>query len=408
MSLGQPVHALNLQTNVNAKRYFFATQEAGEQELYLSTLSGGGPNGNISSLAVGISGPAGNAVVVSEAPSYIASEFVSADQGMATGLANYWTLSTLSTSFTGLSLSADRLGGTGTACIEAYGGNGSLGGYEFLSRGNDGVVVSSINTQFNQWVSTLGRPGATMVIGASGTVLAGNEFEAPYFTSLGPGPGPGGRPAFGIQDLSGVGGLTPQARWAIGTSGIASAGNVGSDYTLFSYDNSGNFLRSDMIVRRSDGATTIGNLSSVNSVAYPQNLLSTVMSGTQGVVANSNTVTLLYSHNSANTSNMITGASYLVDVPANIATGAPGGSGAWLDLGVRLGGNGSFNYVQSMFIPPGGTPAQGVGQGVVQICDMGATNKNIDIVGYLQGVATLSISTSQTGGGVPAFMKMVT
>jgi hypothetical protein len=152
----------------------------------------------------------------------------------------------------------------------------------------------------------------------------------------------------------------------------------------------------------------IANLSSVNSAIYPQNLLSTVMTGTQGVVATSNVVSLLFSHSSANTSNMIAGQNYLVDVPANIITGAPGGSGAWLDMGLRLGSNGSFNYVQSMFIPPGGTPPQGVGQGIIQICDMGSSNKNIDIVGYLQGVASLSISTSQALGGAGAFMKMMT
>lgn len=406
MSLGQPVHALNLQTNVNANRYFFATQEAGEQELYLSTLSGGGPNGNISSLAVGISGPAGNAVVVSEAPTYIASEFVSADQGMATGLASYWTLSTLSTTFTGISLSADRLGGTGTACIESYAGNGSLKGFEFLTRGVDAELVSS-GTYLDNYISSIGRPGASAVIGGTGTVLApiftGQSFNANVPPDVGAGQG-----IFIINDLSGAGGVTPQTRWAIGTAGVPTGGNAGSDYALFAYSDAGAFITSPYQVKRSDGAMNIVNLSSVNSVAYPQNLLSTVMSGTQGVVANSNVVTLLYTHSSANTSNMIAGASYLVDVPANIATGAPGGAGAWLDVGVRLGGNGSFNYVQSMFIPPGGTPAQGVGQGVIQICDMGTTNKNIDIVGYLQGVATLSISTSQTGGGVPAFMKMVT
>lgn len=266
MSVSAPAHARNLQTNINQSRYFFATQEAGEQELFLSTIGGGGPNGNISSLAVGISGPAGNAVVVSEGPSYMASEFISADQGAIFGSGStYWTGSTITSTITGVSISSDRIPGTGIGSIESYAANGSTGGLEFLSRGVDGVVVSSINTQFNQWVSTLGRPGATMVMGASGTVLAGNEFEAPYFTSLGPQAGGGGRPCYGIQDLSGAGGLTPQARWAIGTAGIPTGGNTGSDLAFYSYKDDGSFNSAPMTIRRSDGAVAIGNISSIQT-----------------------------------------------------------------------------------------------------------------------------------------------
>jgi hypothetical protein len=406
MSLGAPIHALNMQTNVNANRYFFATQEAGEQELFLSTLSGGGPRGNISSMAVGISGPAGNAVVVSEAPTFIASEFVSADQGVAVAGSTYWTLSTLSTSYSGLSLSSDRIPGTGIATIESYRANGSTGGIEFLSRGLNSALLSTGSVTDN-YLSSIGRPGATAVLGASGVFVTKN-LKGQLFDANVPPATSGGQGVYQINDLSGVGGVTPQLRWAIGTSGVPTGSNAGSDYALFSYGDAGNFITSPYQVRRSDGAMNINNLSSVNAAPYPQNLLSTVLSGTQGVVATSNAVTVLFSHSSANTSNMLTSSFYLVDVGANIATGAPGGSGAWLDLGVRLGGNGSFNYVQSMFIPPGGTPTQGVGQGVVQICDMGSANKNLDIVGYLQGVASLSISTSQTVGGVPAYMKMMT
>lgn len=411
MSLGQPIHALNNQTNINGNRYFFATQEAGEQELFLSTLSGGGALGNISSLAVGISGPAGNAVVVSEAPTFLASEFIGADQGMTTGINGYWTLSSLSTAYTGVSISADRAPGSGIACIESYAGNGNTGGFEFLSRGLDGQLASTTSVGINSYISSIGRPGATAVLGGTGTFVT-KETINPFFTSLeypsGTSSFSGGRPCFGIQDLSGANNVSPQARWAMGTTGLPTGANAGSDFTLFAYSDAGLFLQAPLTVKRSDGAMSIANLSSVNAVPYPQNLLSTVMSGTQGVVANSNVVTLLFSHSSANTSNMIAGQNYLVDVPANIATGAPGGSGAWLDLGLRLGGDGAFNYVQSMFIPPGGTPAQGVGQGVIQICDMGSANKNIDIVGYLQGVSTLSISTSQGIGGSGAFMKMMT
>jgi len=256
--------ALNLQTNKNLSRYFFATTENGEQTLGLQYgTTGGSPN--LSTMAVTISGSSGNGVVVNTAPSFQATDYIFAEQGLGAYGSTYFTPSTLATSVTGINLSSDRLPGSGIACIESYGGNGSTGGVEFLCRGVDGVVVSSINTQFNQWVSTLGRPGATMVIGASGTILAGNEFEAPFFTSLGPGAGGGGRPCFGIQDLSGAGGTTPQARWAIGTTGIATGANVGSDFALFGYDDAGSFLNAPLSVRRADSAMAIANISTISA-----------------------------------------------------------------------------------------------------------------------------------------------
>jgi hypothetical protein len=404
MSLGTPAHALNLQTNVNGSRYFFATQEAGEQELYLSTVM----TGAISTQVLGISGPAGNEVPYTIAPNFIATEFLASDQGLAVGGAStYWTASSITSSITGISMSTDRLGGTGIACIESYRGNGNTGGFEFLSRGLDSGLLSTTNAGINNYMSSLGRPGATAVFGATGTILTAG-VQASQVNSIDVPAGPGGRACFNINDLSGAGGLTVESRWSMGTSGIPTGSNAGSDLTFYTYADGGAFLGSPFSIKRSDGAATFQNLSSVNGVAYPQNLLSTVMSGVQGAAATSNTVTLLFSHADANTSNMIPGQNYLVDVPASIATGAPGGAGAWLEMGVRLGGNGSFNYSHSVFIPPGGTPAQGVSYGLVQVADMGSTNKNIDIVGYLQGVASLSISTSQAIGGVPAYMKMVT
>jgi hypothetical protein len=409
MSQGTPIHALNNQTNINGNRYFFATQEAGEQELFVSTLSGGGSLGNISSLAVGISGPAGNAVVVSEAPTFIASEFVSADQGMATGLLNYWTLSTLSTSLGGVSISSDRSPGSGIACIESYGTNGSTGGFEFLSRGVNGIVVSSINTQFNQWVSSIGRPGATMVMGASGTVLAGNEFEAPFFTSLNPQAGGSGRPCFGIQDLSGAGGLTPQARWAIGTTGIAAGANVGSDFALFSYDNSGNFITAPMAVKRSDGAMNIANLSSVNAVPYAANMFSTNVSfGMAGLASNSPLA--VYRLSNAVTSNIIPNRTYLVDFPLSVKSDPPGGSGAWIELALSLGGSSNFNYGNTIYIPPTGLPPQGVNAGLVQVVDAGAADKELRVIGYMQGVSSISsvMMGSFVLGGETCYFKELT
>jgi len=394
--------ALNNQTNKNPNRFFFATAENGEQTLGLQFgTTGGTPN--LSTMAVTISGASGNGVIVNQAPSFQATDYIFAEEGMGVYGSTYFTPSTLATTVTGINLTSDRVPGSGVACIEAYGGNGSQGGFELLSRGVNSALISTTSAAANQWMSSIGRPGATAVLGSSGTFLTGG-VQAAALTAF-DFPSPAGAGALNISDLSATA-ILP--RWSIGKFGATPGGNAGSDLALFSYDDAGSFLGNVLQVRRSDGAMNINNLSSVNSAIYPQNLLSTVMTGTQGVVATSNVVSLLFSHSSATTSNMIAGQNYLVDVPANIITGAPGGSGAWLDMGLRLGSNGSFNYVQSMFIPPGGTPPQGVGQGIIQICDMGSSNKNIDIVGYLQGVASLSISTSQSIGGAGAFMKMMT
>jgi hypothetical protein len=117
----------------------------------------------------------------------------------------------------------------------------------------------------NQYLSTVGAPGASALIRQNGSALAGDSWIAPFFTSLNAQAGAGGRPAYGIQDLSGALGVTPQPRWAIGTSGIATGGNVGSDFTLFSYSDAGNFILAPLSVRRSDGATNIVNISSIKN-----------------------------------------------------------------------------------------------------------------------------------------------
>jgi hypothetical protein len=392
-----------LNTNRNADRYFFATVENGEQDLGLAYGTTGGVV-NLSTMSVTLSG-GGGSVIVNQAPQFAASEFVVGEQALLAGTdSTYFTMSTLTSSIVGVNISSDRASGTGTACIESYAANGSLGGFEFLSRGLNAALISTTNVDTNNYLTAIGRPGATAALGASGTFVTGTLQSA--VTNNVQSVSPAGAGCYNIQDLSG--GSDVKNRWSIGKFGATPGSNAGSDLAVFSYADDGTFLANTMSIKRSDGAVAIGNLSSVNGVPYPQNLLSTLMTGTQGVLANSNVVSLLFSHNSAATSNMIPGQNYLIDVPAIITTGAPGGSGAWLDLGIRAGSNGSFNYVQSMFIPPGGTPAQGVGQGVIQICDMGSVNANIDIVGYLQGVASLSISTSQVGGGALAFMKMMT
>jgi len=254
--------ANNLQTNRNATRFFFATAENGEQTLGLQYgTTGGTPN--LSTMAVTISGSGGNGVIVNTAPSYQATDYIFAEQGMGAYGSTYFTPSTLATTVTGINLSSDRTPGGGTACIEAYSGNGSAKGLEFLTRGVDGVVISSINVNMNNYLSSIGSVGATALMRQNGGVFAGDSWIAPYFTSLNAQAGAGGRPAFGIQDLSGALGITPQARWAIGTSGVAVGGNAGSDLTLFSYNDDGSFNSAPWSVKRSDGAMSIQNISSI-------------------------------------------------------------------------------------------------------------------------------------------------
>lgn len=322
--------ANNLQTNRNANRFFFATAENGEQVLGLQFgTTGGSPN--LSTMSVTISGAGGNGVVVNTAPSFQATEYVFAEQGMGVYGSTYFTPSTLTTAITGVNLSSDRVPATGVACIESYAGNGALGGFEFLSRGVDSALISTPQEAF---LSTIGAPGATAVLTKDGNFVVNTTLTSAILTN---------------QVSTGV----------------------------------------------------------IQGYSYPQPLLSTIFQFTQGGTVDSNTPTVLFTHTDANTSNMIAGNNYLVDVPGNILVGSVGGGGTYLDIGVRLGGNGTFNYTTSLFIPAGGTPPSGVSCGFVQIADMGNSTKDIDIIGYLHD-ATASISTSTNIGGDIAYMKNIT
>jgi len=256
--------ANNLQTNRNANRFFFATAENGEQTLGLQYgTTGGTPN--LSTMAVTISGGGGNGVITNFAPSYAATDYIFAEQGMGVYGSTYFTPSTLVTSVGGINLSSDRLAGTGIACIESYGTNGNTRGFEFLSRGVDAELLSTNSVGINNYMSSIGREGATAVLGASGTLLT-SGVQASVVNSLEVQTGPGGRGCFTIQDLSGANGVTAQARWSIGTSGIPTGGNTGSDYTLYSYSDAGAFLGAPYKVRRADGAFSIQNISSITTV----------------------------------------------------------------------------------------------------------------------------------------------
>jgi len=252
-----------LNTNRNTSRYFFATSENGEQQLGLQFgTTGGTPN--LSTMAVTITGDQGNGVIVNQAPSYQATDYIFAEEGMGVYGSTYFTPSTLATTITGINLSSDRIPGTGVACIESYAGNGSLGGLEFLSRGVNSQLVSTTSVGINNYMSSIGRPGATAVLGSSGTLL-NSAVQTSAVTSLDVGASAGGRACFLINDLSGSGGVQSLPRWAIGTSGIPTGANAGSDFTLFSYNDAGNFIASPVAIQRANGAMRIDNISCITA-----------------------------------------------------------------------------------------------------------------------------------------------
>jgi hypothetical protein len=317
----------------------------------------------------------------------------------------YKTLSSINTAAAGGSISTDRDPGSGITSIESYASNGVYRGFEFLSRGVNGQLQSTINAGINSYVSSIGRPGATAVLAPTGALTTAS-LTASGLTSLDVATGPGGRACFGIQDLSGAAGVTPFARWAIGTSMVPTGGNTGSDFTIYAYADNSAFLRSDMTIRRSDGAMNIGNLSSVNTVAYPQNLLSTVATANQtGVSVPTATPTVIYT---LTNNDLIPGAVYNTDVGFQWEVGDPGLTGTFIELGVRLGGNGNYNYDVPQFIPSGGTANRFIANSVGQFTDMGTTNKDIDIIAYHQNATAISISTNYISGNPISYLKQVT
>lgn len=388
--------ALQNQTSRNPTAFFFATQEDGEQTLTTSTQTAG----PLTDFYVGISGAQGNQVQINQMADIIGTSSVGGEEMLYAGTAStYKTLSTLNVNATGLSMSVDRTPGSGLACIESYASNGPFKGFEFLARGAASALQS---TPMDSYMSTIGSPGAVAKLGGNGALVAGLSVTGSQVASLSvPDTGAGGVGCLTIQDLSGG---NPYARWSWVKNGATSGGNAGSDLSLASYSDTGNFIGTALTAQRSSA-----KVMTINGYNYPQPLLSTICSGSQTVTVNSNVPTILYSTTSVTTSNLVAGQNYLVDLPAGITCSAPGGSGAFLELGARIGGSGAgFNYLNTMFIPPGGLPAQGVSAGIVQICDMGNTNANLELIGYLQGVASLSVTTVQPGGGAVAYMKQIT
>jgi len=246
-------------TNINSSRYFFARQVDGEQQLTIDypVISG------ISTTQVGITGAQGNEVQINQMPVVIGTEFVSGEGAVAFGGAStYFTPSTINSNYVGGSMSIDRASGSGIACIESYGGNGPFKGFEFLTRGVASELISTQSVGINQYMSSIGRPGATAVLGTSGNFVAGG-LQASLIGSVDLPTGGGGRQCFNIIDVSGT---TPVAnlRWSIGTSSPwTDLSNNGSDFTIYSYGDVGQFLNASLKIRRADSAMAITNISSV-------------------------------------------------------------------------------------------------------------------------------------------------
>lgn len=251
--------SLQNQTSLNPTTFFFATKAAGEQDLYTSTITSGAFNDYF----VGIDG--GNLVQINQMPDVIGTSTAGGEEMVYAGTAStYKTLSSLSATAVGTSISIDRSPGSGITTIEAYAGNGSFGGYEFLSRGVNSALVSTNNADTNNYLSSIGRPGATAVLGASGTFVTGT-VQAATINNV-QSVSVGGAGCYNISDLSGS---TVEARWAIGKSGATPGGNAGSDLNIFAYDDAGSFLGNYVQVKRSDGAMAIQNISSMQTLIRP-------------------------------------------------------------------------------------------------------------------------------------------
>lgn len=390
--------SLQNQTSINSNRFFFATKEDGEQELYPSTIVAG----PITDFYVGINGNSGNLVQINQMPDIIGTSSVGGEGMVYWGTSSdYKTLSSINTAATGGSMSIDRVAGSGKVSIENYGTNGSAPGFEFLCRGVNSALVS---TSMDSWMSAQGAPGATAVLFPSGNFAVGSNLLTTCAVSLAAQTGPGGQGCFNIADLSGAG--IGKTRWSFFKYGFETGGNTGTNLALGSYNDAGGFLDNIFTVTRSTGEMSISNLSSVNTVAYPQNLLSTVATANQtGVSVPSATPTVIYT---LTNNDLIPGAVYNTDVGFQWEVGDPGLTGTFIELGVRLGGNGNYNYDVPQFIPSGGTANRFIANSVGQFTDMGTTNKDIDIIAYHQNATAISISTNYISGNPISYLKQVT
>jgi hypothetical protein len=385
--------SLQNQTSLNPTTFFFATKAAGEQDLYTSTITSGAFNDYF----VGIDG--GNLVQINQMPDVIGTSTAGGEEMVYAGTAStYKTLSSLSATATGVSLSTDRTPGTGIATIESYRSNGNTGGFEFLSRGTNSELLS---TSMDSYLSSIGRPGATAVIGASGSVVAGAAIVGTQAVSQSlPDVGSGGVGCLNINDLSGGASL---GRWSWFKFGAPSGGDTGSDLALGAYNDAGTFTASAMTARRATG-----KIATINAYNYPEALITVpaVAAGGTTTVPNATPTVLVTLSNVPLTANNY----YLTDVNVQISVSNPGSNEAYLDFGVRLGGNGSFSYGNTIYVPPSGIPFN-VQTSLNQISDCGTSAAGlVEIVGYQQNAATgsLDVTALITSGGASHQFKNIT
>jgi len=382
------------QTNKNGTRYFFATTEEGEQDLFVNTVAAA----PFTDFYVGISGSGGNQVQINQMPDVIGTVTTGGEEMLYAGTAStYKTLSTLSATATGISLTTDRTPGTGIATIESYRSNGSTGGFEFLSRGTNSQLLS---TPMDSYLSSIGRPGATAVIGASGSVVAGAAIVGTSAVSQSLPDVTGGVGCFNINDLSGGASV---GRWSWFKYGAPAGADSGSDLALASYNDAGTFVASAMTARRATG-----KIATINAYNYPEALITVaaVAAGGTTTVPNATPTVLVTLSNVPLTANNY----YLTDVNVQISVSNPGSNEAYLDFGVRLGGNGSFSYGNTIYVPPSGIPFN-VQTSLNQISDCGTSAAGlVEIVGYQQNAATgsLDVTALIASGGASHQFKNIT
>lgn len=385
------------QTNKNGNRYFFATTEEGEQDLFINTVAAA----PFTDYYVGITGSGGNQVQINQMPDIIGTVTTGGEEMLYAGTAStYKTLSTLSATATGISLSTDRAAGSGIATIESYRSNGSTGGFEFLSRGVNSELLS---TPMDSYLTSIGRPGATAALGASGQLVVGQSVVANSAIALSVADTGGGVGCFNVVDLSGG---TPLTRWSWFKTGAEVGGNTGTNLNLGAYNDAGNFTNTCLQAVRATG-----QISTINAYAYPQALI-TVPSVAGGPGAtNVPAATPTVVNTLTGITSLVAGQYYLTDVNIQLTSIVnTTGQNVYLDFGVRLGGNGSFSYGNTMFVPVGGIPFA-VQVSLNQISDMGSSAPGVvDIVCYQQNAAVgaITITAVTVTGGASHQFKMIT
>jgi hypothetical protein len=387
--------ALQNQTSLNQNTFFFATKEEGEQDLFVSTITAA----PFTDFYVGITGAGGNQVQINQMPDVIGTSTAGGEEMLYAGTAStYKTLSTLSATAVGTSISIDRAPASGITTIEAYAGNGSFGGFEFLSRGVNSALLS---TPLNTYMSSIGRPGATAVLGASGTLVAGAALITPVATSLSlPDVTGAGTGCFAINDLSGAASL---GRWSWYKYGNPIGGDSGTNLALGAYNDAGTFIAAPITIGRKTASVL-----TVNQYAYPEALItvSSIAASSTVTLSNATPAVLLSLSNVPFTASNY----YLTDVNVQISVSNPGSNEAYLDFGVRLGGNGSFSYGNTIYVPPSGIPFN-VQTSLNQITDAGSSAPGVvDIIGYQQNAASgsLDVTATTVSGGASHQFKNIT